>query len=330
MHKKLIGTVILAPVFFIGFLTFPKPALAATQENDDSDKSRVMAEALAEAERQPSSADYKQKLGQVIVKTTEEELPREVDTFVRFIPKQDARGLSGSVGIIQSEFEYSHNFKAFGKLPVQFGVGTDYISIDNSTEVKLPAHLTDIVFGAEVTLPFFGLKNTYLRLGARPTFPTDNWRVTSSAFRMPSYGFAIYKPNPKLTLIAGVAVYPSNENKVGPIAGLIYQYNDKLLLNLVPPRPTVVYSVNDKLDVFAEGGFSRSEFQVKKDGYKKAVLAYNEIHMGAGLKYSLNKFIDVSLSAGGMFNRSLKYRDSLGKVTIKDGLYTEFRVESNF
>jgi hypothetical protein len=54
------------------------------------------------------------------------------------------------------------------------------------------------------------------------------------------------------------------------------------------------------------------------------------MHLGGGLKYSLNKFIDTSLSVGGMFNRTLKYRDSLGKVNIQNCLYTEFRVEAQF
>ncbi len=298
----------------------------------ESEKSQVMSEAFAQAQQKASAADYKQRLGEVISKEEQpaEELPREIDTFVRFIPKQDARGLAGSVGVNHSEFEYSHNFKVFGKLPVQLGIGSEYIGINNSTEVFLPAHLTSIVFDAEATLPFFNLKNTYFRFGVTPSFPTDDWRVTASAFRIPSRYFLIYQPNPKLTLIAGVAVYPSEENEVGPIAGLIYQYSDKLLFNLIPPRPTVVYSINDKLDIFAEGGFNGSEFQVEKEGYKSAILAYNEIHLGGGLKYALTKFIDLSVSAGGMFDRSLKYRDSLGKVTLKDGLYTEVRLEANF
>jgi len=57
------------------------------------------------------------------------------------------------------------------------------------------------------------------------------------------------------------------------------------------------------------------------------VLEYNEMHLGTGVKYQVNKYIQSSISAGYIFNRSIKYReDNLGKVSLKDGLYTELRV----
>jgi hypothetical protein len=122
---------------------------------------------------------------------------------------------------------------------------------------------------------------------------------------------------------------PGYEEQLAPIAGVIYKPNDKLTFNLVPTRPTITYALNDKVTLFGEGGLSGGEFKITKDDLKGLTLAYNEIHMGGGIQYKINKFIQSSLSVGGMFDRSLKYRDSLGKVTIKDGLYTEFRVEIN-
>jgi len=328
--------------FAIGISGIFNQAIASL-EDMDLEKAQIMADALTQVETQTqaqeqgrsnrsSGDEYKQRLGAIVVKeeTPVEEAPNEIDTYVRFLPKRHAKQLDGSVGITQSAFEYSYNFKAFGKIPVQVGLGSEYISINNSTEVKLPAHLTDIAFGVEATLPFFNFKNTYFRFGATPSFPSDNWRVNSSAFRIPSRYFIIHQPNPKLTLIGGIAVFPSEESTVLPILGLIYQYNDKLVFNLMPKRPTIVYSLSKKLDLFLEGVFQGDEYQVKKDGYKKAILQYNEIHLGAGAKYSPNQYIDMSFSAGRTVNHYLKYRDSLGKVNIKNGLYTEFRVEAGF
>jgi hypothetical protein len=48
---------------------------------------------------------------------------------------------------------------------------------------------------------------------------------------------------------------------------------------------------------------------------------------GGGVKYKANKFIRASLLVGGAFNRYIKYRDEDGKVSIDNGLYTEFRVD---
>jgi hypothetical protein len=202
-----------------------------------------------------------------------------------------------------------------------------YISLDNSTAVELPAHLTGFITSIDVTLPFFNLNNTYLRLGVEPSFYGDNWNADSSAFRIPSRIFATYQPNDKLTLLLGVAVYPDYHHQVWPIVGLIYKPNDKLTFDLTPKRPNITYSFNEKLNVFAEGNLSYDEFEVEKGNLKNVVLEYTEAHLGAGIEYNLNKFIKASISGGGVFNRQLKYKDVPGKVAIKDGAYTEFRLD---
>jgi hypothetical protein len=100
-----------------------------------------------------------------------------------------------------------------------------------------------------------------------------------------------------------------------------------LTFDLIPSRPTITYEINDRVTVFAEGGFSGGEFKVTKDNLQGAALSYNEIHLGGGVKITVNKYIDTYLSCGRMFNHYLKYRDSLGKVDIKNNTYSEFRVE---
>ena len=320
--------------FALVFVTFfcGRSIVLASESSANMEKSQVMAEVLVQAEKESSRDDYKQRLGRVIVKEEEpaEESPNEVDTLYRFMPKRSAKQLSGTVALTQSEIEYSRNFKVFGKLPLQFGLGAGYTTIANTTEVYLPSHLTNVAFDLETTLPFFNFKDAYLRFGITPTFNSDNWRINSSACRILSRIFAIYQPNEKLTLIGGLAAFPGYEDTFAPIIGVIYKYSDKLLFNITPKRPTINYSLNDKLDLFLEGDFSGGEYQVKKDNLKTAILEYNEIHTGAGVQYSLNDYIDISLSTGYMFNRYLKYRDSLGKVNIKNGLYMDCRIEALF
>jgi len=295
-------------------------------------KSQVTSDDAKQTVSASFAEEYKQRLGRVIVreKITPEEAPDEVDTLYRFMPKRAAKGQAGTIAMNQSEIEYSRDFKIAGKLPVQLGLGAGYIGIENTTAVELPANLTTMAFDAEITLPLFNVENAYFRIGVTPTFMGDNWKANSTNSRILSRYFAIYQPNPKLTLIGGVAVFPGYENTVGPIAGIIYQYNDKLLFNLTPKHPTINYSVNDKLDIFLEGDFSGGEYQVNQGGNKRAVLQYNEIHSGLGAQYFFNKFIDISASAGYMFNRSLKYRNVDGKVAIENGLYMDFRIEAMF
>jgi hypothetical protein len=250
-----------------------------------------------------------------------------IDSYVRFMPSRKAEAMPGKIEVIEADSEYSCEFRAFGKLPVKFSLGQKYIGIENSTAVELPSRLVSLGTDFSTTLFFFGIRDAYIRFGASPSFFGDDYSFEASDFRLPFRSFLIFLPNDKLILLAGVAVYPDFEREVYPILGFIYKANERLTFNMAPKRPNVSYKLNEKLTVFAEGVSSFAEYEVKKDTLKNAVLRYRELHLGAGVRCRFNEFIQGSVSAGGMFNRSLKYRDSLGKVNIKDGAYAEFRLE---
>jgi hypothetical protein len=274
---------------------------------------------------------YRQTLeSEITPKESEEESANEIDYYYRYMPSRSVSSASGKVAITDTAAEYSYDLKAFGKLPVEFYIATRYIGIENTVNVPLPSHLTGVFFGVETTLPFFNLDKTYFRFGIKPSFYSDDWNFNSSAFSMPAHAFVIYQPDPKLTMIFGLAVFPGYENQVSPILGVIYKPNEKLSFNLVPERPNIIYALNKKLSVFIEGDFCSNEFKVSYPGKDNATLVYKEIHSGTGIQYKFNKFSRFSLSGGRVFQRALKYRDSLGKVVIKDGYYSQFSLEFDF
>jgi len=281
---------------------------------------------VAENPNAVTAADYRQELGQAI--TVEEEyLPQALDTYGRFMPLSGVKSQSGKIGIVTAASEYNYKMKAFDKLPIQFGLVTKYIGISNTTAVQLPARLTTFGLGVETTLPFFNLEKTYFTIALAPSFYTDNWNFRSESFHLAQRYFMIYQPTDKLTLVCGAEYIPGFKAAVSPIVGLIYRPNDKLTFNLIPPMPEIDYDLNDKWTVFMQGEYVADEYKVTQNGKKNQVLNYNEIRAGAGLKYAPNKNIQASLSAGSVFNRSIEYRqDSLGKVAVNNGLYTEFRV----
>jgi len=128
-------------------------------------------------------------------------------------------------------------------------------------------------------------------------------------------------------LVFGADYSPRDREPVSPIIGFIYKPNDRLTFNIIPETPEISYLLNDKLTAFVQGSMSQNEYRVTKDNVKNVVLDYNETHIGAGLRYKLNKYITGSLAAGGMFNRTIRYRQKdIGKVVVGDGLYTEFRL----
>lgn len=268
---------------------------------------------------------YPQRMKKVV--SVEEEPAQKLETFYHFMPSSGANDQSGRITVQESAFEYSYQLKAFGKLPVEFGLGADYINIKNSTVVKVPAKLTEIAFGVNTTLPVPFTKKTYFRIGVSPQFASDNWNLRSNSFSIPVNSLLIYQPNDKLTLIAGTIITASGKDKFTPYGGLIYDPGNEWLFEIIPPRPVITYTLNDKVDLFTEFNITNSDFKVTKDGYRGAELEYKDMRAGFGTVYKFNKYIQASLSAGGVFNRWLKYRDSLGKVDIKSGAYVELRVE---
>lgn len=320
----------------ISTLALWRPALNAEPPSKAEAVNRALAQAKTKIEdgqktKSRTDTDFRQKLWQRITsEKREEERPSELDAVVTFMPSQGAKSQSGKVGLIESEFEYSYELKAFGKLPVEVGIGAVYVGINNSTAVTLPPHLTTFAAGVNIVLPFFKLDKTYLRIGATPSFNTDDWNFDSSAFRIPVNAILIYHPDEKFTGILGVHVTPSSvQKRISAIYGFIYKPNDNLTYNIIGPRPNILYMINKKLGIFGEGKIFDEEFIVNKDNLNNVVLLYKEYLLGGGILYKFHNFAQTSISVGGVFNRYLKYRDEgqNGKVAVKNGLYTEFRTE---
>lgn len=258
----------------------------------------------------------------------EKDIFQELDLYSHYQPMTKIKKVDkGEVGLVKSGFNYDYSFKAFGKLPIKLSLINQYIGInEEAVRVLLPAHLVEMAFDAQTTLPFF-FRNTYFRIGVEPSFYGEDWTMPASSFRIPSYYILIYRPNPKLILLCGLWVAPDFENVLLPIPGIIYKPNDRLIFNLAPRNPNITYALTKKLSIFAEGNLALDkDFEVTRDGTKGVILSYKEAYLGLGFKYRPAQNIQLSLSEGRNFWRRLKYRDNVGKVAIRDGLYTELRV----
>jgi hypothetical protein len=252
------------------------------------------------------------------------------ETVARYMPDTDAEGLGGSVGITEAQAEYRYTAKVGGVLPVTYGIANSYVSIENSSPVELPSRLVALKTDIETTFPFLSLPDTYLRVGVGPSFFGDSWSFSTSDFRLLSRAVLIHKPNEAWVFVAGLAFYPDYETEVFPVFGFIYTPSDKLSVNITPRAPKVSYVVDDQTTIFLEAGSSGAEYEVRKGDLKSAVLKYTNVRVGTGVTYRLSQTLCASFSCGGVFNRTFKYRDSLGKVNLKDGAYIEARLSASF
>ncbi|MDD5681545.1 MAG: DUF6268 family outer membrane beta-barrel protein [Candidatus Omnitrophica bacterium] len=251
--------------------------------------------------------------------TQEDAFRNEADVYIEYTPD-----------IYSTGGEYSYEYKLFDKLPITFSVGSDSMFIDKKGPVSLPAHLVALTTDVETILPLFGLKGAYIGAGISPSFYSDEWDFEASAFRLPSRGFLVYQPDDKWTLIGGVAVFPKLKYPVWPIFGVIYKPVKELTFNLVADNPNIVYALNDRISLFAEGNFTYDEYEVDRGAAKDVILRYEDITAGGGLEFKFSKFTKAVLTAGGIFDRSMKYRDGGGKVDIDAGFYTGLRLMSEF
>jgi len=255
-------------------------------------------------------------------------LTRECMVYSRYEPARSAKASTGRVEIFQSGAEVTFEEKVSGRLPVVLSIASQYTGIEETVALGLPPYLTGVSFDAETTFPCAWFDETYVRLGLTPSFYGDDWSYRSSAFRLPVRVFAIHLPNERLTLLAGVAVYPDYENEVLPILGFIYKPNEKLTFDITPKKPQVIYHINQNTSCFLEaGGSLNSEFEVTRHRQGGVVLRYKETRLGAGVSFKPNSFIEAGISAGGVFNRTFQYRDNSGKISVKDGSYLEFRLK---
>jgi hypothetical protein len=310
----------------VGLSEEKKPAVTSQNAREES-----IEVALTETAPKKSASEYGFISGTKLplaAWTGEREYTFKNDSYFQYTPAESAEVTSGKVGLMKAISEYEYTYKVGGELPVKFSIGSEYIGIYNTTPVELPAHLVAVTTDIETTFPFFKVNNTYLRLGVSPSFYGDDWSLPSSSFRVPFRSYLIYIPNEKWTYILGVAVYPDFKDNVLPVLGFVYKPNEKLTFNIVPSRPNVTYALTKKLAIFGEAGAAvDNEFEVEKGDLKNVILRYNEKFVGMGLQYDLNKYIRASLSTGFDFDRRLTYDDELGKVKVKDAVYSQIRIQ---
>jgi len=265
-----------------------------------------------------------------LAKENIEDSNNQVNASVTYIPSRSIEKKAGKIGIVESEVGYGHSLKIFGELPIKLSLNSQYMGIDQSTNSELPSSLTGVSADIEATFPFLNVQHLYLDVDAIPSFYGDGWSFESSGFRIPSRYTAVYQANDQWTWLGGVEILPKYQDKVFLIFGVIYTPNDHLSINLNPDDSIISYSLNDKMTVFLEGRFFLDEFVVERNNAQDVILRYTETRLGSGIKFKINPYSAVSLSTGEVLDNILKYRDSAGKIKIKNGVYFGAEIEVDF
>lgn len=255
----------------------------------------------------------------------------DIYTYTRWLPSSTVEAMPGKIGIIESGGQAEYDFKILGKIPLSFSASFDYINIEKTIPRSIPAALVNPGVTLETKLPLFNIKNTYIGASINPSFSCDMNSFGASSFLMPTTFVIIYIPNSKLTLICGPQFFTDFNNDTQIIGGIIYKPTDKITLNLTTEYPHITYKISDKLDLLAEGQWVLfNQYKVHISGDDNVLLSYREAWVGGGFRFRPIRYTEITLSAGGVFNRQLRFHHAGQKIDIDKGFYLQGVAEINF
>lgn len=263
----------------------------------------------------------------------EEEEPRVVAGIQsRHIYSSEIEATDGDIDITSTKFDLTYKFKVAGELPVDISLDVGHKDISADTPVGLPSHLESrrLGFSAKFPAPFIADDRFFMGLDIFPTLNTDGWDWESGAFRIPFRGYLIFRESDDLIFVGGVTVRPEYEREVIPLIGLIYRPNDRLSFNFASDDPNISYKLNDATLLRWEFQYAFDEYEVTRGAQEGVVLQYQEISSGFGIEHQLNETFQGAVSAGGVFNRRLEYKDDVGKVAPETGFYTSLQLKATF
>jgi opacity protein-like surface antigen len=126
---------------------------------------------------------------------------------------------------------------------------------------------------------------------------------------------ATYKWKPNLTLGFGIGFEPDSQVPVLPAAGLRWDIRTNLTLNLMWPRPALIYRVDNQFEVFVAGGGNFTVFRTDQNlgdkigqpAFDHALGTYRDFHIGAGAEYRLVRGLSIGVEGGYSLGREIDY-----------------------
>jgi hypothetical protein len=125
----------------------------------------------------------------------------------------------------------------------------------------------------------------------------------------------VYQFRPDLRLLLGASFNPDGDIPVLPVGGVHWDIKPNLALDLIMPKPRVIYQVASGLGVFAGGELNFVTFRTGDNietktgvaGFNNALGSYRDIRVGAGAEYNLNHRFSLSLEGGCSVGRQIDY-----------------------
>jgi hypothetical protein len=162
--------------------------------------------------------------------------------------------------------------------------------------------------------------------------------VDSAAVGLAGRVQAVWRLRPDLTLAFGVGFEPDRDVPVLPAAGVRWNIRTNLTLNLMFPRPVLIYRAAPKLSLFAGADIKFAVFRASEDfgntvnqgRYDNALGTYRDFHLGGGATYEIARSVWLSVEGGYSVGREIDYQRIDQTVTFDPAPYAQAGLKYRF
>jgi hypothetical protein len=228
-----------------------------------------------------------------------------------------------------------------GRIPVRDGwfvpvnVNYQHISIEQVKGAPVPQNLDLLRIGTGLGCRF--TSNLTVSASAGPLFYNLEEVRTSSL----GFGGAImasYVLNPRLRLATGIAINPDSRFPVFPMTGVNWKIRDDLTLDVGAPKTRLVYRFAPKATVYTGAGFQYGTFRTGDTlagatgvpGFNNAIGTYEDVRVGAGLGYEIDKQLSAEIEGGYSVFRRIDYTRLHEHVNFTPGPYVQCGLRFRF
>ncbi len=147
-----------------------------------------------------------------------------------------------------------------------------------------------------------------------------------------------YLYSPSLTVTLGVMASSGGSFPVIPLAGVNWKINDQLELQLMIPKPRLLYRITPKWTVFAGADATSATFRTNKDfetkgelnKYNNELADYKDIRAGVGTGFEITRGVRMEVEGGYSIYRQLDYVDRDEEVKFDPSPYATITLKASF
>ncbi|MDB6153162.1 MAG: hypothetical protein JWL90_1615 [Chthoniobacteraceae bacterium] len=241
------------------------------------------------------------------------------------------RGGLGEQDAFSTSFAYGHRFRIAGQWFLRTGIGyerTDFGASRAPVPTKLQA------FSGTLAVEYVMYDYAGAALELHPGFYFEN-EIRGRSFDIPWDLFVTIPITKKLYGVVGAAGAAFYSYPVIPIFGAIWLISDKVRLEAIFPKASLVYNQSDDWEfrIVGEaygGGFRVDRTPATDPRLRDAVVQYEEFRVGAQATYSHFKPFDLVIGAGYNFERNFDFHRVGEEFKTEGAPFVRVAIEAKF